>query len=125
MTLKGNADLATIRLDQSEPENSCRPAVDVLFRSVAAVYGPATLAVVLTGMGQDGLCGCEAVRKAGGRVVAQDEATSTVWGMPGAIVGAGLADEIVSLEQMAAELNLLARQRRFRGQPSLAASASA
>ena len=82
----------TIHLHQGPPENSCRPAVDVLFRSVAECYGRASLAVVLTGMGKDGLLGCEAIVEAGGRVLAQDEATSVVWGMPGAVAKAGLAD---------------------------------
>ncbi len=69
-------------LHQGPPENSCRPAVDVLFRSAANVFGPGCLAVVLTGMGQDGLRGAEHIVRAGGTVVAQDEATSVVWGMP-------------------------------------------
>ncbi len=91
-----------VGLTQAPPENSCRPAVDVLFRSAAAVYGPATLAVVLTGMGSDGLHGCEAVRRAGGTVLAQDEATSTVWGMPGFVARAGLAEQLVPLGDVAA-----------------------
>lgn len=82
----------TLELHQGPPENSCRPAADVLFRSVAQVFGSRALALVLTGMGQDGLRGCEAIAAAGGRVIAQDEATSVVWGMPGAVVRAGLAD---------------------------------
>ena len=99
-------DAATVRIDthQQPPENSCRPAVDVLFRSVAEVYGPNTLAVVLTGMGQDGARGCEVIRDAGGRVLAQDEKSSVVWGMPGAVVQAGLADKVVPLDQVAAEI---------------------
>lgn len=99
-------DGTSVRIDtnQQPPENSCRPAVDVLFRSVAEVYGPNTLAVVLTGMGQDGARGCEAIRDAGGRVLAQDEKSSVVWGMPGAVVNAGLADKVIPLEQMAAEI---------------------
>jgi len=102
----------TIQLHQLPPENSCRPAVDVLFRSVAELYGAATLGAVLTGMGQDGLRGCEAIQAAGGRVLAQDEATSVVWGMPGAVATAGLADAIVPLPRIAAELTSLAMQRR-------------
>ena len=90
-----------ITLDQSPPENSCRPAVDVLFRSAAAVYGPGTLAVVLTGMGSDGAIGAAAVRKAGGGVVVQDEATSAVWGMPGAVARAGLAEQMIPLRDVA------------------------
>jgi two-component system, chemotaxis family, protein-glutamate methylesterase/glutaminase len=87
------------------PENSCRPAVDVLFRSVATLYGSGALAVVLTGMGQDGLRGVEAIRVAGGPVVAQDEATSVVWGMPGFVVRAGLADAVLPLDAVAAEIS--------------------
>ncbi|MCO5166317.1 MAG: chemotaxis-specific protein-glutamate methyltransferase CheB [Planctomycetes bacterium] len=86
---------------QGPPENACRPALDVLLRTVAATYGPRALAVVLTGMGQDGLRGAEAVRAAGGRVIAQDEATSVVWGMPGHVVRAGLASEVLPLGDVA------------------------
>ena len=91
-------------LTQDPPENSCRPAADVLFRSVAKAFGPSALAVVLTGMGQDGLRGCEAIRAAGGRVLAQDEATSVVWGMPGYVVRAGLADRVIPLALIAPEV---------------------
>jgi two-component system, chemotaxis family, protein-glutamate methylesterase/glutaminase len=86
------------------PENSCRPAVDVLFRSVAAVYDSGTLAVVLTGMGQDGLRGAEVIRVTGGQVLAQDEATSVVWGMPGFVARAGLADAVLPLDALAGEI---------------------
>lgn len=92
------------RLHQQPPENSCRPAVDVLFRSAAAAQGAGALAVVMTGMGQDGLRGCEAIRQAGGRVFAQDEATSVVWGMPGAVVRAGLAEQVLPLCELAPAL---------------------
>jgi two-component system chemotaxis response regulator CheB len=91
-------------LHQDPPENSCRPAVDVLFRSVAAVFGPNALAVVLTGMGQDGLRGCAAIHEAGGQILAQDEATSVVWGMPGYVVRAGLADRVLPLSLIADEI---------------------
>ena len=94
-----------LRLHEEAPENSCRPAVDVLFRSVAKVYGAKVLAVVLTGMGQDGLRGCQAVREAGGQVLVQDEASSVVWGMPGAVHNAGLADKVLPLDGLAAEIN--------------------
>lgn len=87
-----------ILLDHSEPENFCRPAVDVLFRSVADVYGGAVIAVILTGMGQDGRLGVERLRKEGAWVIAQDEASSVVWGMPGAVTRAGLADAVVDLK---------------------------
>ena len=91
----------TVELNQAPPENSCRPAVDVLFRSAAAVFGGGTLAAVLTGIGSDGLLGCQAVRKAGGGVLVQDEATSAVWGMPGAVARAGLAEQQVPLRDVA------------------------
>jgi two-component system chemotaxis response regulator CheB len=92
------------RLHQEPPENSCRPAVDVLFRSVAQTFGPNTLAVILTGMGQDGLRGCEAVRETGGQVLAQDEATSVVWGMPGYVTRAGLADKVLPISLIGDEI---------------------
>jgi two-component system chemotaxis response regulator CheB len=84
--------------------NSCRPAVDVLFRSAAEVYGAGVLAVVLTGMGQDGLRGCECVRAAGGQVLVQDEASSVVWSMPGAVFQAGLAHQMLPLEHLGPEI---------------------
>jgi len=86
------------------PAHSCRPAVDVLFRSVAGLYGTGALAVVLTGMGQDGLQGAEAIRLAGGQVLAQDEASSVVWGMPGFVARAELADAVLPLDELAAEI---------------------
>jgi two-component system chemotaxis response regulator CheB len=108
------ADDSVVRLatHQAPPENSCRPSVDVLLRSVVQVYGKRTLAVILTGMGQDGFRGCRCVREAGGQVLAQDEATSVVWGMPGFIVNAGLADQIVPLDQMANEIVRRIRPRQ-------------
>ena len=93
-----------LRLTEEPPENSCRPAVDVLFRSVAKVFGSKTLAVVLTGMGQDGLRGAEHIRAAGGFTLVQDEASSVVWGMPGAVANAGLAEKILPLKELAAEV---------------------
>lgn len=102
------------RLDQGPPENSCRPAVDVLFRSVAQVWGGASLAVVLTGMGCDGCAGARLIRSAGGAILVQDEASSVVWGMPGAVAREGLAHRIVPLSGMAAavtEATLAGRSR--------------
>jgi two-component system chemotaxis response regulator CheB len=98
----------TMHLHQGPFENHCRPAVDVLFRSAAKTFGPGVLAAVLTGMGSDGLIGARLVRQQGGCVLAQDQATSTVWGMPGAVAGAGLADKIVALDAMASEIVKLA-----------------
>jgi two-component system chemotaxis response regulator CheB len=97
------ADVVTA-LNQLPPENSCRPAVDPLFRSVSQIYGGRALGVVLTGMGQDGLHGSEALRASGASVIAQDEASSVVWGMPGFVARAGLADRVVPLSAVAAEL---------------------
>jgi two-component system chemotaxis response regulator CheB len=88
-------------LTQDPPENFCRPAVDPLFRSAVAAYGGAVLGVVLTGMGSDGRQGAGAIREAGGTVLVQDQATSVVWGMPGAIAQAGYADEVLPLGRVA------------------------
>ena len=99
-----------VNLDQSPPQNSCRPAVDALFTSVGEVYGGATIAVVLTGMGQDGLRGVGILKAQGASVLAQDEATSVVWGMPGAIVNAGLADRVLPLDQVVPEILRMAGQ---------------
>jgi two-component system chemotaxis response regulator CheB len=101
-----------LRLHDGPPENSCRPAVDVLFRSVAAAYGGAVLGVVMTGMGQDGLRGCEIIREKHGHIVVQDEATSVVWGMPGSIARAGYADKIIPLNQIAGEITQRVRESR-------------
>jgi two-component system chemotaxis response regulator CheB len=94
----------TLHLHQGPLENHCRPAADALFRSTAAVYGSGVLAVVLTGMGSDGLLGCRAIRSQGGSVLVQDEATSTVWGMPGAVAAAGLAHNILPLNAIVSEI---------------------
>ncbi len=92
--------------------NSCRPSVDVLFQSAAAVYGPNVLAVLLTGMGQDGLKGAEQIVERGGQVLAQDEASSVVWGMPGEVVRAGLAEKVLPLQEMGPEIIRRARYER-------------
>jgi len=97
-------DAVKVLLNQNPPEHSCRPAVDPLFRSVASAYGSNALGVVLTGMGSDGSKGAEAIVQAGGRVLAQDEETSIVWGMPGFIARAGIADGVLPLPEIAAEL---------------------
>jgi two-component system chemotaxis response regulator CheB len=90
-----------IRLDDGPPVNFCKPAVDVLFHDTASLFGASTLAVVLTGMGSDGTHGARAIGEAGGVILVQDEATSTVWGMPGSIAKAGLAHEILPLTAVA------------------------
>jgi two-component system chemotaxis response regulator CheB len=104
MKLAGNGGAVHVSLDQSPPQNSCRPAVDALFSSVAEVYGGAVIAVVLTGMGQDGLRGAQILKAQGASVLAQDEASSVVWGMPGAVVNAGIADRVLPLDQVVPEI---------------------
>jgi two-component system chemotaxis response regulator CheB len=91
-------------LSTGPPENFCRPAVDVLFRSVNRTYGRSALAVVLTGMGHDGRGGCAELARSGAEIVAQDEATSVVWGMPGSVVSAGLATAVLPLDEISAFL---------------------
>jgi len=104
---------ASLNLTQDPPENHCRPAVDVLFRTASAVYGSGVLAVVLTGMGSDGLAGARVVRANGGSLIAQDEPSSAVWGMPGAVTQAGLANKVVPLNNVASEiLRLVGRTQR-------------
>lgn len=104
LCLKREGTKIVCTLNQKPPENSCRPAVDVLFRSVNEIYGGSALSVVLTGMGQDGMRGAELLHGSGGFVIAQDEPSSVVWGMPGAVVRAGLADAVVSLHGMVPEI---------------------
>jgi two-component system, chemotaxis family, protein-glutamate methylesterase/glutaminase len=91
---------AAIRLSQGPAENYCRPSVDPMLRSLAETYGSGLLAVILTGMGQDGLGGAHAVVDAGGSVVAQNHATSVVWGMPGAVASAGLASALLPVDEI-------------------------
>ncbi|MDX2235098.1 MAG: chemotaxis response regulator protein-glutamate methylesterase [Hyphomonadaceae bacterium] len=98
MLVSEQAGGAVLRITLDPPENFCRPAVDPMLRSVAGVYGAGALAVVLTGMGADGAKGCEAVAASGGRCIAQDEASSVVWGMPGAVARTGLAEEILPID---------------------------
>lgn len=112
MTLRRQGPQLKVFLNQEQPENSCRPAVDVLFRSAAELFGANVLAVVMTGMGQDGQRGCDAIRQAGGRVLVQDEATSVVWGMPGAVANAGLAQKILPLQKIADEILLQTQSSR-------------
>lgn len=104
MIVVRDGDKVRILTHQDPPENSCRPAVDVLLRSVARAYGANSLTAILTGMGQDGLRGCEALREAAGKIFAQDEATSVVWGMPGCVVRAGLADRVLPPALIADEI---------------------
>ena len=104
-----------LTLNHEPAENFCRPAVDVLFRSVVEVYGGGTLGVILTGMGQDGLRGCELIHSAGGQVLAQDEASSVVWGMPGFVVRAGLADRVLPLDRIAGAIIKRGGERALTG----------
>ncbi len=104
MYIEQSKDDVVAFLNQGPPENSCRPSVDVLFRSVAKIYGRNALAVVLTGMGQDGLHGCEHIQSRGGQVIAQDEETCVVWGMPGFVVKGKLADKILPLDKIADDI---------------------
>ncbi len=118
MIVEREAAGARLQLHQGPPENSCRPAVNVLFRSVVQAFGPHVLGVVMTGMGQDGLEGCEAIKAAGGQVFVQDEASSVVWGMPGIVAKAGLADKIIPLDQLGGEI--LRRAEEYRSAPTIA-----
>jgi two-component system chemotaxis response regulator CheB len=93
-----------LRLTKEPPENFCRPAVDPMFRSVAQAYGAGVLGVVLTGMGSDGAKGARAVVDAGGSVIAQDETTSVVWGMPGAAAAAGVCSAVLPLPEITSYL---------------------
>jgi len=104
MLVKEEGGLIRLRTNQGPRENFCRPSVDVLFRSVAEVFGAKSLGIILTGMGQDGLKGCEALCVQNAPVVVQDEATSVVWGMPGFVARAGLAEKILPLDQIADEI---------------------
>jgi two-component system chemotaxis response regulator CheB len=93
-----------VQLDDGALVNFCRPAVDPLFESAAEVWGGKNLAVVLTGMGSDGARGAADLIAAGGAVIAQDEETSVVWGMPGAVAHAGLCSAVLPLDQMAPKI---------------------
>lgn len=112
VTRQGSETL--LRTNQRAAENSCRPAVDVLFRSVADVYGACSLAVVLTGMGRDGTIGCQALSKCGAGILVQDEASSVVWGMPRSVYEAGLAESVLNINDLAAAITT-----RIRGANSM------
>ena len=111
LELVGAAAQPRVRLTDDPPENSCRPAADVLFRSAIRLWGAGTLGVVLTGMGRDGLAGSREIVAAGGSVIAQDEFSSVVWGMPGEVVRAGLADAVLPLAQVGVEVALRLKRR--------------
>lgn len=101
LLVRGPAATPQTGLTDQPPENGCRPSADVLFRSAASVFGNTVAAIILTGMGRDGTAGLGAIKRAGGYVFAQDEATSVVWGMPGSAVEAGVTDELLPLNQIA------------------------
>ena len=104
---------AKLVLHDGPPENSCRPSADVLFRSAAKIFHSGTLALILTGMGNDGLQGCKMIASKGGVVIAQDEPSSVVWGMPGHVVRAGIADTVLSLDRIGPDIAMrICRQQK-------------
>jgi len=100
MTVQAERGEKVVRLTKTPPENFCRPSVDPMLRSLAAAYGARVLTLILTGMGHDGLAGGRAVVEAGGTVIAQDEASSVVWGMPGSVAMAGLCSAVLPLDEI-------------------------
>jgi two-component system chemotaxis response regulator CheB len=104
LLVEAKGETLVARLSDAPPENYCRPAVDPMLRSLASATGGRALAVILTGMGHDGLAGCRALVDAGGQVLAQDEATSVVWGMPGAVAQAGIAHGVLPIAAIAPRL---------------------
>ena len=100
MTVRNEGGRPVIRLNQDPPENYCRPAVDPLLRSLAEAFGRKVLTVILTGMGQDGMLGARRIAQAGGVLIAQDEASSVVWGMPGAVAGDGTCSAVLPLKEI-------------------------
>lgn len=113
MSVQRTGTSVSVVLDQTPQVNFCRPAVDVMFRSLVPVYGGNVLAVVLTGMGHDGRDGCAALKQLGAEVIAQDQATSVVWGMPGAVYAAGLADRVLALDEIGGAIAQRAGGRRL------------
>ncbi len=104
LTVVEKGGVKVISLNQDPPENFCRPSVEPMFRSVTKVYGPEVFAVILTGMGHDGLKASRELVEAGGNLIAQDEETSVVWGMPGAVSNAGLCSGIYPLDQIGSKI---------------------
>jgi two-component system chemotaxis response regulator CheB len=118
LLIEGAQGRLRARLSDAPPENFCRPSVDPMLRSAVAASGGRVLVVMLTGMGHDGRAGTREVIAAGGAALAQDEATSVVWGMPGAIAQAGLCHKVLPLAKLAdAALDLLNRRRNPAGRP--------
>jgi two-component system chemotaxis response regulator CheB len=110
MKLEGYASQVTIRINQDPPVNNARPSVNYLFHSAVQCYGGKLAVAILTGMGNDGLSGCESVKRAGGRIIAQDPETSVVYGMPRCVNEAGLSEATLPLGEIAAMLVRLAGQ---------------
>ena len=110
----GNSRGAVVRLHQQRSLNHCKPSVDYLFNSAARMYGAGTLAVVMTGMGSDGLDGARLIHEAGGTVLTQDKPTSAVWGMPGRVFQAGISREPLPLHGLADELTARVQAGRSR-----------
>ena len=108
MVVASDGGRLVLKINQQAPENFCRPAVDPMMRSIVAAVGGRVLALILTGMGQDGMKGCREVAAAGGVLVAQDEATSVVWGMPGAVAGDGTCNAVLPLKEIGPHLRKLA-----------------
>ena len=107
MSVEQSASGNVLRINQAAPENFCRPSVDVMLRSVAKVYGAKSLVVILTGMGSDGLAGARPIIDAGGTVIAQNEESSVVWGMPGAVAKGGLCSAVLALDDLPSAIQRL------------------
>ena len=118
LSVARKGEMTIIRLLDTPPENFCKPSVDVLFRSAADVFGATLIGIVLTGMGSDGLAGTRAIVAAGGAVVAQDAASSVVWGMPRLVAAEGLALAVLPLKEIGAWVCRLVRQSQFREKKS-------
>ena len=110
MLLEKKGAQVVVKLDDGPPENFCKPAVDPMLRSIAEIYGPRVLTCILTGMGNDGAKGGKVIVDAGGTVIAQDEETSTVWGMPGAAAHAGICSTILPLNDIAPHIMNVVKQ---------------
>ena len=109
MLIQGQGSNLNIRLTQTDRENYCRPSVEPMLRSLVAIFESALLTVILTGMGYDGLSGCQACVEKGGTVIAQDEASSVVWGMPGAVASAGVCAAVKPLDKIAETINKISK----------------
>lgn len=110
MTLERSGTDVVVRLNQDPPENFCRPAVDVMLRSVGEVYGSNILVIILTGMGQDGLIGSTAIADNGGTVIAQDKESSVVWGMPGAVATRGVCSSVLPLAELSGRMEEIVKR---------------